>query len=150
MIWHSYISPSKSLLFWRLTLEKLSIDDKISKRGFHLLSFCNLCLTAEESITHLFYNCRYANSVWKWLENKINFHVSCLEICWTVMDMIASPQCKALIIFVVINSIYCIWQSRNFSRFQDKLIPWKYACNTLKSWTKLTGDTTAGCANSSI
>lgn len=81
MIWFSFILPSKSLLFWPLMYGKLPIDDILALRGLYLPSICSLCNKQEESISHIFFNYIYANSVWMWLWSRIDFHISCLDDC---------------------------------------------------------------------
>jgi hypothetical protein len=41
-VWFIDIPPSKSLMVWRLMLDKLPIDDNLSSRGCHLPSMCSL------------------------------------------------------------------------------------------------------------
>ncbi|XP_045791752.1 uncharacterized protein LOC123886479 [Trifolium pratense] len=57
-IWCNDIPPSKSLLVWRLMLDKVPTDDKLMERGCCLPSMCSLCNTTFESSFHLFFTCR--------------------------------------------------------------------------------------------
>jgi hypothetical protein len=57
LIWNSVISPSKSLLLWRLLHNKLPTDENLSLRWCNLPSICNLCLVLmQKLLTTSFYN----------------------------------------------------------------------------------------------
>lgn len=43
LLWDSCISPSKTMMFWRLNHNSISIDELISSRDFSFSSQCNLC-----------------------------------------------------------------------------------------------------------
>ena len=47
-IWSKDFPPSKSLLVWRLMLNKLLTDENFTARGCHLPSMCSLCGNHEE------------------------------------------------------------------------------------------------------
>ncbi|KAF1885705.1 hypothetical protein Lal_00039554 [Lupinus albus] len=67
LIWSKSIPQYKSLLTWRLFLNKLPIDENIKRRGISLTSVCNLCLVEEETSNHIFLHCNFAISIWQWL-----------------------------------------------------------------------------------
>lgn len=68
----SCIPPSQSILFWRLTRNRLPIDDVLSKCGVIIPSVWNLCFQNKESIAHLFFSCNYSRQVCKWLSSMLN------------------------------------------------------------------------------
>jgi len=72
IIWSIDIPPSKSLLVWRLMLNKLPTDDNLQTRGCSLPSICSLCLKNAETSTHLFLECPYAVHLWNWLAFALN------------------------------------------------------------------------------
>lgn len=63
-IWSPYIPPSKSLMAWRIMNDKMPVDESQKQRGCVLPSVCSLCLRAEESSFHLFFDCAYAVHLW--------------------------------------------------------------------------------------
>lgn len=71
-IWSKDIPPSKSLLAWRLMLNKLPTDDNLQSRGCLLPSICSLCYKNAETCNHLFLECSYATHLWNWLASTIN------------------------------------------------------------------------------
>ena len=72
IIWSKDIPPSKSLLVWRVILNKLPNDDNLKNRGCCLPSMCTLCRRHEESIFHTFFECSYAANLWNWFADAIN------------------------------------------------------------------------------
>lgn len=54
---------------------------------------------------------------------EIDFRISCLDDCEIVLHRYASPKCKDVLLSAIINSVYCIWQSCNSVKFQEKCIP---------------------------
>lgn len=54
LIWCSFIPPSNSLVFWRLSLAKFPTDDKLALKGFCMTSICIICANGEENMDHLF------------------------------------------------------------------------------------------------
>ena len=48
-IWSKDIPPSKSLLVWRLMLNKLPTDDNLIARDCNLPSMCSLCMSQMET-----------------------------------------------------------------------------------------------------
>lgn len=67
LIWQQCIPPSKSLVLWGLLHHSLPLDENLKCRGCSLPSMCSLCGDSEESSSHLFLSCNFANSIWSWL-----------------------------------------------------------------------------------
>jgi len=72
LIWYSDIPPSKSLLVWRLMLDKLPTEDILSGRSCHLPSICSLCNSCAKTSFHLFFHCVYALNHSRWLASNTN------------------------------------------------------------------------------
>ena len=118
---------SKSLLAWRLMNDKIPVDDKLKERGCALPSVCNLCMAAEESSFHLFFECSFAIHLWCWLASVLNqsLHFSTLDEIWSLSERGWSPQCRLAILYAVINILFAIWNARNVHRFKNRKIHWK-------------------------
>jgi len=63
-IWSSYISPSKTLVLWKVFDGQLPTDQHIQNKGLHICIMCTLCEKHEESIQHLFFE--YSNALCIW------------------------------------------------------------------------------------
>jgi hypothetical protein len=53
-IWNIDITPSKSLLVWRIMHGKIPTDENLTVRGCSIPSMCNLCNSHVESSFHIF------------------------------------------------------------------------------------------------
>lgn len=151
-IWHISIPPSKSLMVWKLLIDKLPTDENLAKRGCHLPSICNLCGLHNESSTRLFIDCLFSIHIWSWLPIIINLHcsfASYLDIL-NIVDRNWSPQCKTVILSAIIHCSNVIWFCRNQKRFNDIVIPHRAAINFIISGASLTGSTTSLAAKSCI
>jgi len=86
LIWNPDIPPSKSLMVWRLMLNKIPTDDNLMIRGCQLASVCNLCLQNTESSMHLFFSCPYVIKLWSWLPSTLNmvFQFNSIDDIWKI------------------------------------------------------------------
>jgi len=55
-IWFSYLSPSKTLVLWKVFHGRIPTDKHIQNKGLYICSMCTLCEKHEESTQHLFLN----------------------------------------------------------------------------------------------
>ena len=152
LIWSKDIPPSKSLLVWRCMLNKLPTDDNLITRGCHLPSICSLCFNHSESSFHLFFECSYAQKIWRWLASTINFNFQfqSIEEIWSLCNRAWSPQCKTVITAALVNLLNAIWYVRNHSRFRDKHIHWRSSISLIISSTSMSGNNTKAAASSSM
>ncbi|XP_042481160.1 uncharacterized protein LOC122061743 [Macadamia integrifolia] len=65
LIWNSSNQPRQAVFAWRLVQNRLPTDENVSHRGVQMASRCSLCGKDEESMSHLFYNCEFARSLWR-------------------------------------------------------------------------------------
>ena len=63
--WAHFSPPSRVVLFWCLLFCRLPTEDALVRHGFVLPSCCRLCYNAPETLSHLFLNCRFAQSIWR-------------------------------------------------------------------------------------
>ena len=54
-IWQGYIPPRRSIVVYRALLNKLPTEDNLISRGMCIVSHCSLCMSACETISHLFF-----------------------------------------------------------------------------------------------
>ncbi|KAK3221684.1 hypothetical protein Dsin_008709 [Dipteronia sinensis] len=64
-VWCCFIPPSSSTLTWHLLLNRLPIEDRLCKAGFHLVSQCSVCGVSGESSDHLFLRCSLVATLWE-------------------------------------------------------------------------------------
>ncbi|XP_074297411.1 uncharacterized protein LOC141628131 [Silene latifolia] len=57
------IMPRYKVIVLLAFQNSLSTTDNLCKRGFHMVSRCILCLKAEETTSHLFFDCEYSSGV---------------------------------------------------------------------------------------
>jgi len=152
IIWSKDFPPSKSLLVWRLMLNKLPTDDNLSARGCLLPSMCSLCGNQEETSFHLFFECMYAVNLWCWFASMINrtLQFQSMEDMWSICNASWNPQCKIIITATMINIINSIWFAGNQMRFQNKIIHRKSSLATVKSNTALCGNISKVVASNNI
>ena len=63
-IWSSSISPSKTIVLWKVFHGRLPMDQHIQNKGLHICSMCTLCEKHEKSIQHLFFECSNVLHIW--------------------------------------------------------------------------------------
>src|SRR4051812_30167651 len=74
-IWRSFIPHSKSLLVWRLFLDKIPTNEQLSRKGLFVVSKCSLCNDFSEGSIYLFFSCSFATKLWQWLSHILNLQV---------------------------------------------------------------------------
>ena len=60
---------------WLFTHQKTLTTENLKKRGIEGPSHCILCKKAEETQTHIFLECPFANEVWFSILNELNFNI---------------------------------------------------------------------------
>ncbi|XP_045792564.1 uncharacterized protein LOC123887311 isoform X1 [Trifolium pratense] len=144
-IWCKDVPPSKSLLVWRLMLDKVPTYDMLMVRGCSMTSMCSICHSYTESAFHLFFNCTFAFKLWCWLATSLSstLHFQSMEDIWRLCEKPWSPQCKLVIKSAIINIINAMWMARNNARFNHSQTHWKNAIVWIYSNTALAGNKTS-------
>ncbi|XP_024632876.1 uncharacterized protein [Medicago truncatula] len=121
VIWRTCIPPSHSFVFWRMMLSKLPTDENLRMRGCTLVSVCVLCFKQAETSSHLFLECDFAVSVWRWLSVKLQCNISLLSFS-SILDCIP-PRCSSQVSDVfaaaLVHTVHTIWLARNAIRFSS-------------------------------
>ncbi|CAJ2671835.1 unnamed protein product [Trifolium pratense] len=152
VIWCNDVPPSRSLLVWRIMLDKLSTDDKLMDRGFCLPSMCSLCKIHTETLFHLFFECEFAFGLRRWLATCLNLvlQFQSMEDIWSLCDRARSPQCRIVIKSAIINVLYAIWIARNNARFKDRRPNWKSSMSWVAANVVLAGNHTKALSSGTI
>ncbi|KAJ0074645.1 hypothetical protein Patl1_37495 [Pistacia atlantica] len=125
LIWHNFLPPKYSLLAWRVLHGKLPTEDQLQIRGFHLASVCQLCATpcSGESISHLFFQCSFAQQVWQWLASQFVTSLPFAGTLHTLWNAIASKgfksQLRKIWLVACLHSFHLIWKVRNRLLFDN-------------------------------
>lgn len=148
IVWNKDIPPAKSLMVWRLMLDKLPTDEKLSHRGLNLPSMCSLCKKNQETSFHLFFECIYSCNIWCWLSRMLNIPLifQDIEDIWTTCDRFSNLQTKLVVNSAIINIINAIWFARNQFRFNNKKISWKSSIASISALVTLTGNNSKACS----
>lgn len=64
LVWSPRLSPKLKLFLWKILNEALPTGENLQKRGLLANTNCSLC-GERETISHLFFQCRFAIDVWQ-------------------------------------------------------------------------------------
>ncbi|XP_058782844.1 uncharacterized protein LOC131657465 [Vicia villosa] len=109
--------PRAKFITWMLCHEKLATKDRL--RRFNLItdSICSICKAADESIAHLFFDCRENREVWcqilQWIENIHSPLPWPDELRWIVKESNKKGWRASLLRMAFSETVYGIWYRRN-------------------------------------
>ena len=90
---------------------------------------CKLCIEKDETLCHLFYECKYVKPVWQQLQTQVlNFFESDIilnaecVILGITSNHIETSSIRTLYNFIIFNSIWCIWKHRNSIKYDAKQV----------------------------
>ena len=134
--------PLKTKVFaWYLHRGVILTKDNLAKRNWHGSKKCVFC-HHDETIKHLFFQCKFARSIWSTIQIGSNLYppqsvVNIFGNCLNGVD----PKFKLLIRVGAIAVIWSLWLYRNDKVFNDKNASFMhviYRCTaTLCSWAPL-------------
>ncbi|XP_020589920.1 uncharacterized protein LOC110031180 [Phalaenopsis equestris] len=120
LLWNKFLSPSLSFLSRRIFHKVLPTDDILKLKGLRGPSRCGLCLAAEESIDHLFFECQFSQDVWREclkyvMLDTLNLDWWHLSSCWVSwLDAGLGP-------FPLVIAWF-LWMAKNQFKFDDQPI----------------------------
>jgi hypothetical protein len=79
-IWCPAVPPSHSFIFWRLHNGKMPTEENLRAQGCIVVSIFTLCLSADESLDHLFLRCPFALNLWNWTSGKLHCFIDCTSV----------------------------------------------------------------------
>ncbi|XP_021995747.1 uncharacterized protein LOC110892919 [Helianthus annuus] len=132
VVWFSQCIPRHAFLMWLIMRRKLLNQDKIlqwdlSRRKNMNMMCCLLCLENNDSLEHLFFECKFSTQIWLSVRDKVN--MGTVEPKWTdVMNwLLARGASKSVFNYssrlIVAASAYFIWQERNARLFKNQTRP---------------------------
>lgn len=116
--------PRHAVILWLAVRGRLNTLDRMNSHGYSRGLCCPLCNRENESLTHLFFACPFASSIWQSLFSKCNLLWT--YSCWNEMllDVANSYKGTSLLCKIVklmlATSVYLIWRERNSRLFTGK------------------------------
>ncbi|GJR58948.1 RNA-directed DNA polymerase, eukaryota, reverse transcriptase zinc-binding domain protein [Tanacetum coccineum] len=122
-VWHPNCIPKHTFILWLAVKKRLCTQDRMAKWYPSKVFECSLCKKEPDSHDHLFFNCEYAQKVWKKVCTiaRMKFKVD----TWAnLVDELSSNQNRRNVWTVIGNlclaaAVYYIWQERNLRLFQN-------------------------------
>ena len=141
-VWKCNTPPKLNHFLWRLLSRSLAVGSNLKRRHITSDDQCKRCCNATETETHLFFDCPYAQRIWRasgisnltilstqtTLEDKV-------DVCLSCNISTRLPHLKDL----PISILWRIWKSRNILLYQQKTINWwnvlEQAKRDAKEWS---------------
>ncbi|KAK1429871.1 hypothetical protein QVD17_12158 [Tagetes erecta] len=140
IVWFSQCIPRHAFVVWLVMRGKLLTQDKIVKwdlarRGNMNMMCCLLCYSNIDSHSHLFFECKYANSVWDKVKERAgmsNVRANWNDITSWLCSRSKSRSLKNVVArLLVAGTVYYIWQERNNRLFNNHARPPDILSNTI-------------------
>jgi hypothetical protein len=130
LIWKAWAPPKVKNHVWLALRNRLSMADRLHKRGWYNCGLCPLCRQTKETNNHLFVYCRFTVRVWELLKDWLGLHGihprkwsgMCIQDWWYYLVEGANPHRKGLASLVMLT-VWEIWKERNARVFRHKLSP---------------------------
>ena len=123
MVWFKEEIPRCSFITWTVFLKRLPTRDRLISWGISLPPGCVLCSNADESHSHLFFECSFAAVVWnhfcgRFLASIPSSVAAVVAHCDQLRGTHAS---RAVAVLKLLNQviIYHLWRERNARIFRD-------------------------------
>ncbi|XP_057803558.1 uncharacterized protein LOC131018881 [Salvia miltiorrhiza] len=124
-IWENYIPVRRSIVCWRIIQSRLPTLDVLIRQGTLGPNRCSLCGAAEETISHLFWECSVVRPIWMnflgWFHQGDSGHApdihSFLVLAWNAKF---SSQVNSFWKLGVLSILWRIWEGRNRAIFNDE------------------------------
>lgn len=125
VISHKHNAKIMSFCIYKITMQRLPMNDRLSRWGFQLDKLCPLCLKEEETHQHLFFACKYSRSVASHFWQKMGLSNWFQRIFLRLLDIVnylfplkTLAYCFAFVLAVTI--IYHLWSERSRRIFDQK------------------------------
>lgn len=122
MIWFKHQTRRWAFIQWLSTLGRLATKDRLISWGMQLDPKCSLCLNENESHSHLFFSCGYAQQVWSFilLQNGISSGPMDLvgALSWIRQYRGGNSMVHTVWKLSFAATIYWLWKERNKRVFQ--------------------------------
>lgn len=127
--WHSVVwfkekIPRCSFITWTAYLGRLPTRDRLISWGLSVPPGCVLCSAADESISHLFFQCSFAATTWSRFCGRYMATppVSLAALMVMCQQMQGPHALRAVVVLKLLNQviIYSLWRERNARIFRSE------------------------------
>ncbi|XP_075083485.1 uncharacterized protein LOC142167226 [Nicotiana tabacum] len=102
-------------------LGKLATKDRLTKWGMNVDIKCHLCLTENEIVSHLFFECQFASNVWnkmlRWKGISRQAFRWKEELEWMINNCKGKSASSHIYRIAIAACIYHVWKERNLRIF---------------------------------
>ena len=122
-IWFTQSTPKYSFLVWVALRERLQTCDRMQMWNIAVNPVCVLCDEANETCSHLFFNCKYSKEVWKDLAGGIlqgAFTKEWNYIVGLVSQTTLPPTKRFFLRYTFQATVHALWRERNNRRHREK------------------------------
>ena len=150
-LWKSKTAPKLKHFCWRIISKAIPTGENLKYRHITTDATCVRCCREDESTNHLFFNCEYAQAIWRsaGIPNPILLDTNAtledkLRAILHINSFAHTSHIRQLPLWI----LWRIWKSRNVLMFQNRNIPWReslrYAKQDAKEWQEAEDYTTEG------
>ena len=118
-IWFTQSTPKYSFLIWVALRNRLQTCDRMQMWNTAVNPVCVLCDEANETCSHLFFNCKYSKEVWKELVGGIlqgAFTTEWNHLVGMVSQTTLPPTKQFLLRYTFQATVHALWRERNNRR----------------------------------
>ncbi|CAN7063270.1 unnamed protein product [Brassica rapa subsp. trilocularis] len=115
IVWFKNRIPKHAFIAWLVMRNRMSTRDKLRHWGLHVPAECLLCGAADETTSHLFFECPFSQEVWSGLMAGTGLVLSYkLEdmVVW-FQSILGDSKFKTIVKFIFQAVIYFVWKERN-------------------------------------
>ena len=124
VVWFKQLIPKHSFILWLAVQGKLLTQDRMVNWNVTGNLVCGLCNSRSDSHEHLFFQCPFANKVWKVMgkmASNLNTNDDLMDCCNYIADKQIKNNFEWVIDKVIMAAtVYFIWQERNFRLFKGE------------------------------
>ncbi|XP_074298603.1 uncharacterized protein LOC141629515 [Silene latifolia] len=123
-VYDTAVYPNHGFVGHLAIQHKLPTIDRFISRGFQWINRCVLCGAAEESHTHLFFECSWTAILWSTIQQVYSFDTHSTHLFnildWYYVHNRERSWVKKRRRSALLCLLYYIWQERNTRIFRDK------------------------------
>ena len=125
IVWGRFNIPKNSFVYWLAILNRLKTKDRIKAFVDMPNTDCLLCGEVEESVSHLFFDCRVSRTCLENILNWVDWNLKITDLyritCWVHKARLNSFRRKVFSA-VIAALIYWLWHGRNRRLwYQDRI-----------------------------
>ncbi|XP_074297900.1 uncharacterized protein LOC141628691 [Silene latifolia] len=130
---NKWILPKHGFMVWLVAQKRFLTQDRLVKMNIIHVNCCFLCGDAEESHSHLFFDCCYSRSCLQLISDWCLMHLPVTDcIQWWVKWKIPELSRKKIIVVIIASLMAHIWFSRNKCRIDECVIRPAVLCRMVK------------------